>query len=82
MSTPPPPPPSTYKVAKAAADAEWARRTDAWEAMAKEGGMQLPPGAKVDPKDVRVEIGPPMTEEQFKEWRSRRAQTMKKFSQQ
>ena len=69
------------KIAEAGAAAEWARRTQEWETLAKSGGVKLPPGVKVDPKDVRVEIGPPMTEEEFKAWHERRKAAMKNFSQ-
>lgn len=64
-----------------AAAAEWDRRTAEWEAMAKAQGIKLPPGTKLNPKDVRVELGPPMTEEQFKAWHERRKNIMKNFSQ-
>ena len=77
----PTPTPADKAVAKKAAEADWERRTREWEAMAKAGGVKLPPGAKVDPKDVRVEIGPPMTEEQFRAWHERRKNIMKNFSQ-
>lgn len=69
------------KAASAEAQKEWSRRTTEWEAMAKAGGLKLPPGVKIDPKDVRVELGPPMTEEQFKAWRERRKNMEKNFSQ-
>lgn len=67
--------------AKDAAHADWTKRTSEWEALAKASGIQMPPGAKVDPKDIRVEIGPPMTEEQFREWQERRKNLLKQFSQ-
>jgi hypothetical protein len=49
--------------------------------MAKTQGVQMPPGVKIDPKDVRVEVGPPMTMEEFKAWHERRKNIMKKYSQ-
>lgn len=69
-----------HENAKQAAAEEWERRTAEWEAMAKAQGIKLPPG-KINPKDVRVELGPPMTEEQFKAWHERRKNIMKNFSQ-
>lgn len=61
---------------------EWEKRTAEWGRMAaSSGGVRLPPGTKIDPKDVRVEIGPPMTEEQFKAWQERHKKLSKNFSQ-
>lgn len=56
----------------------WAERTAEWESLAKTSGVKLPKG--IDPKNVRVEIGPPMTEEQFKAWRERQKNFAKNFS--
>lgn len=69
------------KAAEAAAMQEWTSRTAQWEDMAKTQGIKLPPGAKIDPKDVKVEVGPPMTMEEFKAWHERRKNIMKNFSQ-
>jgi hypothetical protein len=69
------------EAAEEAALQEWASRTAQWEAMAKTQGVQMPPGVKIDPKDVRVEVGPPMTMEEFKAWHERRKNIMKKYSQ-
>jgi hypothetical protein len=60
---------------------EWNKRTADWERMAAASGIKLPPGAKIDPKDIRVEVGPPMTEAQFKAWQERHKKFAKKFSQ-
>ena len=60
---------------------EWEKRTAEWERMAAMPGARLPPGTKMDPKDVRVEIGPPMTEAQFKAWQERHKLFAKKLSQ-
>jgi hypothetical protein len=67
--------------AEEAALKEWTSRTTQWEEMAKTQGVQMPPGVKIDPKDVRVEVGPPMTMEEFKAWHERRKNIMKKYSQ-
>ena len=64
------------KAAEAGAHDEWAKRTADWEAMAKAGGIKLPPGVKINPADVRVEVGPPMDEKQFKEWHAKRMAAM------
>jgi len=72
--------PSHAEESKAAKE-EWAKRTKEWAELAKTQGIQMPPGVKVDPKDVRVEIGPPMTAEEFKAWHEQRKNIMKKFSQ-
>ena len=68
---------AAVKVAEAGAQSEWAQRTADWEAMAKAGGIKLPPGAKINPADVRVEVGPPMDEKTFKEWHAKRMAAMK-----
>ena len=60
---------------------EWDKRTAEWERMAATSGIKLPPGTKIDPKDIRVEVGPPMTEAQFKAWQERHKKFAKKFSQ-
>lgn len=67
--------------AKEAAKAEWDRRTQEWENLVKTGGIKLKPGETVDPKDIRVEIGPPMSEAEFKAWYERRKNIIKNFSQ-
>ena len=72
---------SRKQAAEAAARKEWDARTAQWEDMAKTQGIKLPPGEKIDPKDVRVEVGPPMTLEEFKAWHERRKNIMKNFSQ-
>ena len=69
------------EAAEEAALQEWASRTAQWEALAKTQGVQLPPGVKIDPKDVCVEVGPPMTMEEFEAWHKRRKNIMKKYSQ-
>ena len=62
---------------------EWERRTQEWLQQAKQGqASQRAAGGKVDPKDVRVEFGPPMTEEEFRAWQTRRQKALKNFSQQ
>lgn len=58
----------------------WAKRTQEWDDLAKTVPT-LPPGFKIDPSQVRMEVGPPMTEEQFKEWHERRKNISKKYSQ-
>jgi len=73
--------PGAKKEAQKAAKADWQRRTGEWEAMAKANGIHLKPGETIDPKDVRVEIGPPMTEAEFKAWHERRKNIAKNFSQ-
>ena len=78
--SPPPSTPSNEKVRAELATA-WEKRTDEWEALAKAQGIKMPPGVKIDPKEVRMEIGPPMTAEEFKAWHDRRKNIMKKFSQ-
>ena len=65
---------------KAAIHEEWERRTREWERLARSSAIKIPPGASFDPKDVRVEIGPPMTEAQFKAWRERHKNFAKNFS--
>ena len=81
MVDPTPPQKPTREDAQAAAAADWAKRTEEWEALAKAQGVKLPPGATIDPKNVRVEIGPPMTEDEFKAWHRRRQNIAKNFSQ-
>ncbi len=74
------------KRAHAANIASWEARTHAWAAQAataQAAGIRLPgsDGAKIDPKDIRVDVGPPMTEAQFKAWQARRQKALKNFSQ-
>lgn len=67
--------------ARAAAVAEWERRTQAWVAQAQAAGPNAQPSAGgLDPKDVRVEVGPPMTEDEFLAWQERRKKASKNFS--
>lgn len=73
------------KLPQPIADA-WEARTQEWAAevaRARAAGVTLPgsDGAKIDPKDIRVEVGPPMTEAQFKAWQARRKNALKNFSQ-
>jgi 3-oxoacyl-(acyl-carrier-protein) synthase len=74
-STTPPSP----KHQRAEALGDWERRTREWESAAGTSGIKLPEG--FDPKNVRVEIGPPMTAEEFSKWRERQKNIQKKFSQ-
>lgn len=68
--------------ARAKAAKAWADRTAEWEDMVRRGvGIRMPDGSKIDPKDVKVEIGPPMTAEEFARWQERRQKFAKNFSQ-
>jgi hypothetical protein len=66
---------SVQAAAKAAA-VEWEKRTNLWSSMVPEHGMELPKGFDInDPefrKNVKVEIGPPMTAEEFHAWQNKR----------
>jgi hypothetical protein len=78
--------PQSTQDAHAANIASWEARTQAWSAhaaAAQAAGIQLPgsDGVKIDPKDIRVDVGPPMTEAQFKAWQARRQKALKKNSQ-
>ena len=72
---------SVQAAAKAAAE-EWEKRTNLWSSMVPEHGMELPKGFDInDPefrKNVKVEIGPPMTAEEFQAWQNKRRQMSKK----
>lgn len=64
----------------------WEARTSEWAAQvaaARAAGITLPGtmGTTFDPKDIRVEVGPPMTAAQFKAWQERRKNALKNFSQ-
>lgn len=65
----------------------WKERTDAWEQLAQAQGFVTPEQLKsgqfghIDPSKVKMEVGPPMTEEQFKAWMDRRKKIVKNFSQ-
>jgi hypothetical protein len=48
---------------------EWDKRTEAWASQ-----KPLPKDARVDPKNVRFELGPMMTEEQFRAWQQKTRQ--------
>jgi hypothetical protein len=67
--------------AAAAASNEWEKRTALWSSMTPQG-MELPKGFDInDPKfrdQIKVEIGPPMSAEQFKAWQETRRQMMQK----
>lgn len=81
MTPPAPPPPAPPLPPKkpaaatptptpmSAVHADWMAQTDAWRAAALAGEG---PVGKIDPKDVRVMMGPPMDEATFKEWQRRR----------
>jgi len=59
----------------------WAERTKQWEKMAlesKQSNQPIPTGQGIDPKDIRFEVGPPMTQEEFNTWKAQRAEFMKK----
>lgn len=64
-----------------AAQEEWTKRSNLWSSMVPEYGMQLPKDFDInDPefrKNVRVEIGPPMTAEQFEKWQAERRKSFK-----
>ena len=78
---PKPKPQAPSADARAAAVAEWERRTQAWVAQAQAAGPNAQPSAGgLDPKDVRVEVGPPMTEAEFLAWQERRKKASKNFS--
>lgn len=72
------------KAAKEAAKeaaAEWEKRTTSWASMVPSDGIELPKDFDLkDPKwkdRVKVEMGPPMTAEQFKAWHERRRHQMR-----
>ena len=58
----------------------WNLRTALWEQAAQTQGL-VDPG-KIDPADIKVELGPPMTAEQFEAWMAKRKNMMKNFSKQ
>lgn len=56
---------------------EWKKRTALWE-QAAQGEYVLP--GNIDPSQIKMEVGPPMTAEQFEAWMDRRKKMMKKLS--
>jgi hypothetical protein len=58
---------------------EWQKRTATWEQTAQAQGF-VKPGEHIDPSKIRMEVGPPMTAEQFKVWMEQRKEMMKKLS--
>lgn len=66
------------KESKEALDA-WEKRTSEWQHMATHGDA-APPGS-IDPKQIKFEVGPPMTLEQFQEWKAKIEATRKNFGQ-
>lgn len=74
--------PTSEKPSEARVMNEWDKRTDAWEQLAQAQGFVTPEQLKhLDPSKISMEVGPPMTEEQFKSWMERRKNMMKNFSQ-
>jgi len=73
---------SNEQQAHHAARQEWEKRTALWSSMASTDSMELPKDFDInDPKwkdQVKVEIGPPMSAEQFQKWQAARRQMMKK----
>lgn len=59
---------------------EWQKRTATWEQVAQAQGFVRP--GEIDPSQIKMEVGPPMTEEQFKAWMEQRREMMKKLSKQ
>jgi len=51
-----------------------------WEKAAQAEGFALP--GDIDPSQIRMEVGPPMTAEQFQAWMEQRKKIVKKFSKQ
>lgn len=59
---------------------EWQKRSATWEQMAQAHGIIN--AADIDPSQIKMEVGPPMTAEQFEAWMAQRKNIMKKFSKQ
>lgn len=58
----------------------WEKRTSEWQQMAASSSSSNNPGP-VDPKDIKFEVGPPMTLEQFTEWKAKIEAARKNFGQ-
>lgn len=59
---------------------EWKKRTALWEQTAQAEGFALP--QDIDPSQIKMEVGPPMTADQFQAWMEQRKKIVKKFSKQ